>query len=103
MVPEEGVDAVRYEAGEAVTRSFVADELVGSVTKSMEFGVGGEGFEDSDDVGDHEDVHEVVFFLGILELSEVEEIFWRFLGFSVGFGEEEERVFSDPVVNDKVV
>ena len=79
VVPDESVDAVREDAGEAYVwkraGTCVATELVCSVAEAMEFCVWLECFERFDDGWYHEDVHEVVRFLGILELGEVEEVF----------------------------
>jgi len=84
VVPEESVDAVREDAGEAYVwkraGTCVASELVCSVAKAVEFRVWLECFEGFDDGWYHEDVHEVLWFLWILELGEVEEVFWVFLG-----------------------
>ena len=79
VVPDESVDAVREDAGEAYmwerAGSCIASELVCSVTEAVEFCVGVECFEGFDDGWYHEDVHEVLGFLWILELGEVEEVF----------------------------
>jgi len=64
----------------------VAAELVCSVGEAVEFCVWFvcfecfECFECFDDLWYHEDVHEMLGFLGILELGEVEEVFWGILG-----------------------
>ena len=41
----------------------------------MEFGIGFECFEEFGDDGGEEDIHELMIFLGVLELSKVEEVF----------------------------
>lgn len=70
VVPDESVDAVREYAGEAYmwkrAGSCVAAELVCSVAEAVEFRVRLECFERFDDRWYHEDVHEVLWFLGIL-------------------------------------